>query len=160
MPAGWHYTAEGGLLEKGNTFVKFDTPSYVPSDACQWYGTLREVGPTVEDFAMALDAASSTTMTKPTPVAVSDFRGLQFDLAVEPGIKLEDCDESHVCIHSVGSGCSRYYHQSANQRETYRVLDMEGDRAIMTVGQWDDVDQASTDEARAVFDSITFVTDE
>ena len=43
-------------------------------------------------------------MTEPTPVAVSDFRGLQFDLAVEPGIQLEDCDQSHVCIHSVGPG--------------------------------------------------------
>jgi hypothetical protein len=160
VPAGWHYSPDGGLLEKGDTFVKFDTPSSVPTDACQWYGTLEKVGPAVEDFAIALDAASATTMTEPTPIAVSDFRGLQFDLAIEPGVALEDCDESHVCIHSEGSGCSRYYHESVNQRETYRVLDVKGDRAIITVGQWDDVDHELTEEAREVFESIAFVSDE
>ena len=41
-----------------------------------------------------------------------------------------------------------------------RVLNLDGDRAIMTVGQWDDVDHAMTEEARAVFDSITFVSGE
>ena len=73
-------------MAKDDTFVRFDTASHVPLDACQWSGTLSEVGPTVEDFAIALDTALSTTMTEPTPVAVSDFRGLQFDLAVESGI--------------------------------------------------------------------------
>jgi hypothetical protein len=160
VPAGWAYSADAGLFEKGDTFVKFDTASHVPRDACRWRGTLDKVGPTVEDFAIALDAALSTTMTEANPVAVSDFRGLQFDLAVESGIQLADCDESHVCIHSVGSWCSRYYHQSVNQRETYRVLNLDGDRAIMTVGQWDDVDHAMTEEARAVFDSIAFVSGE
>ena len=53
-----------------------------------------------------------------------------------------------------------WYTSPVAQRETYRVLDLDGDRAILTVGEFDDkTDAALVAEAQAVFDSITFVSE-
>ena len=44
------------------------------------------------------------------------------------------------------------------QRETYRVVDLNGERAVIVVGQSDEsIDPALTKEGRAIFDSIVFV---
>ena len=44
------------------------------------------------------------------------------------------------------------------ERETYRVVDLNGERAVIAVGHCDEsIDPALTKEARAVFDSIVFV---
>ncbi len=48
--------------------------------------------------------------------------------------------------------------QSVGERETYRVVDLNGERAVIAVGHCDEsVDPALIEEARAVFDSIEFV---
>lgn len=127
--------------------------------ACNWAGSLPEIAPSVEALADALAAAAGTTTTEPREVTVGDISGVEFDLSVESGVMLPDCTEDHVCIHSeVASHCTRYYHESESQNETYRVLDLDGDRAVLAVGEWTaGVDPALVDEARAVFDSITFV---
>ena len=44
------------------------------------------------------------------------------------------------------------------ERETYRVVDLNGERAVIAVGQSDEsIDPALIEEARAIFDSIEFV---
>ncbi len=76
-------------------------------------------------------------------------------------VDIERCSGDKICIHSEYRSCTRWYNSSVAQRETYRVLDLDGERAILTVGEFDDeTDPALVEEARAVFDSITFVPDE
>lgn len=162
VPDGWNVN-DGFLLEKEpgadgrGVFVMFSNPSYVPADACGRSGELTEVEPSVEAFADGLAAAASTTTTAPIDVKVGDFRGVEFDLTVENDVDINDCSSAQVCIHSEApTHCTRYY-QTLAERETYRVLDLHGERAVMAVGQWeDDVDPALVKEARAVFDSIEF----
>lgn len=165
VPDGWAVN-EGFLLVKEpsevpGVFVMFSNPSYVPVDACGWGGTLTAVTPSVNGFAEALDAAASTTMTTPTDVKVGDIEAVEFDLAVEEGIAIDDCDQGHVCIHSESSStCSRYY-QTTAQRETYRVFDLDGARGVVAHGQWDaNADPALVKEARAIFDSIEFIPED
>ena len=44
------------------------------------------------------------------------------------------------------------------ERETYRAVDLNGERAVIVVGQSDEsINPALTKEARAIFDSIVFV---
>jgi hypothetical protein len=161
VPEGWTYHSDGGLLEGPDAFLKFNTAGYVPSDACEWSTPLTEVGPSVMDLADALASAASTTTTPPTQVEVDGYRGVEFDLAVEDEVDIEECASYHVCIHSETAGyCTRYYHEGKDQRETVRIMDLDGDRVIMTVGQWDkDADPAMLESARAVFDSISFDTE-
>ena len=57
------------------------------------------------------------------------------------------------------ASCTRWYNSSVAQRGTYRVLDLDGERAILTFGEFDgNTDAALVEEAQAVFDSIRFIT--
>jgi hypothetical protein len=113
VPDGWTYVYDR-LLRKDvgdeeGVFLWFGRATYVPSGACTWPGTIREVPPSVK-------APESTS-------------------------------------------CTRWYDASVAQKGTYRVLDLNGERAILTFGEFDgDTDPALIDEAQAVLDSIRFVT--
>ena len=71
-----------------------------------------EVEPTIEGFADALAAQTSTTTTAPTEVMVGDYRGLEFDFGVESDIDINDCPAAtsastrrarrlHAVVHGV-----------------------------------------------------------
>lgn len=164
VPDGWTYVHDTVLRkdvgDAEGVFVWFGRATHVPADACEWSGTITEVAPSVEGFADALAAQSSTTTTNPAEVTMGDYSGVQFDFSVEGVADLADCSDSKICIHSAGTYCTRWYNSSVYQKETYRVLDLDGDRAILTVGEFDDQTEAAlVEEARAVFDSITFVSE-
>ena len=90
---------------------------------------------------------------------MGEYSGVEFDFSVEGVAELNDCSAAKICIHSESISCTRWYNSSVAQRETYRVLDLDGDRAILTFGEFDDkTDAALVEEAQAVFDSITFVS--
>ena len=165
VPDGWTYVHDRALRkdvgDAEGVFVWFDRATHVPTDACEWPGTITKVAPSVAAFADALAAQESTATTAPIEVTVGDYRGVEFDFSVEGVDDLTDCSDDKICIHSESVSCTRWYNSSVAQRETYRVLDLDGDRAILTVGEFDDQTEATlAEEARAVFDSIRFVTDE
>ncbi|MET0829980.1 MAG: hypothetical protein ABWY26_10695, partial [Microbacterium sp.] len=136
--------------------VNFQTPRYVPTDACAWKGAIVEVDPSPEAFADAMVAQTSTAGTDPVDVMVGGFPGLEYDHSVESGVDITACDDAKICLHTErANDCSRW-HSSVNERETYRVVDLNGERVVMAVLGIGSVDQALTDEARAVFDSIEF----
>ena len=57
------------------------------------------------------------------------------------------------------ASCSRWYTSSVAQRGTYRVLDLDGERAILTFGEVDgNTDAALREEAQAVLESIRLIT--
>ena len=59
----------------------------------------------------------------------------------------------------VSASCTRWYNSAVAQRGTYRVLELEGERAILTFGEFDgNPDAGLMEEAQAVFDSIRFIT--
>ena len=70
---------------------------------------------------------------------------------------LDACDRGKFCIHSsLSNECTRWY-SSAAERETYRVVDMNGQRGVLWVVQFHESSNPDlTREARAVFDSIVF----
>lgn len=164
IPDGWTMK-DGWLLIKAAdddhaAFLNFLNPTYVPTDACQWYGALIDVGPSVAGFTDALEAQGSTTTTSLTDVTLGDYRGVEFGLSVDGDLDIIDCNGVHICIHSEsGNDCTRYY-QSVARSETYRVLDLHGERAVMSVGEDAGVPAALTQEARATFDSIEFAPGE
>ena len=165
VPEGWTYVNDRVLRKDvGDTegvFVWFGHATKVPADACDWTGTNTIIEPTVEGFVQALAAQTSTTTTDPTEVSVGGYSGLEFDFSVEGVADLSECDGDKICIHSESSGCTRWYNSSTAQRETYRVLDLDGERAVLSFGEFDDRTQpALVEEAQEVFDSITFVTDD
>jgi len=135
-------------------------PGYVPTDSCGWKGAIVEVDPSPEAFAAAMSAQSSTVTTPAVEIMLGEFPGLEFDHAIESDVDINDCDERKICLHSdIASNCGRW-HSSVNEHETYRVVDLSGERVVIAVLGDRSVDPALTEEARAVFDSIEFAPDE
>jgi hypothetical protein len=164
VPEGWSWVNDAVLRKDvGDTegvFVWLGHASHVPADACQWPGTLIEVGTSVGAFADALQTQTYTTTTDVRDVSVGDFSGVEFGVAVEGVADLDDCSGAKICIHSESASCTRWYNSSVGQRETYRVLDLDGERVILTVGEFDDKTQpALLAEAQGVLDSVAFVSE-
>ncbi len=165
VPDGWQ-TVDGANLLKDDpahpgeaaVFLVFWPADYVPTDACAWQGALVPVDRTAEAFVDAMTAQTSTRSTAAKEVAVGDYPSLEFDHSVESGVDITDCDGGKFCVHSDRAlECGRWY-SDRGERETYRVVDLNGGRAVIAVGQFrESIDAALTAEARAVFDSIVFV---
>ncbi|WAJ34374.1 hypothetical protein OUO20_05415 [Arthrobacter sp. FX8] len=126
-------------------------------DACKWRGALSDDGPSAEAFVHAMAAQSSTTSTPPTKIMVGDYSGFEFDHSVESSVDINACDGGKLCIHSGSrNDCSRWY-STQSEHETYRVVDLGGQRAVVAVAHIDEsINPALMSEARAVFDSIVF----
>jgi hypothetical protein len=129
----------------------------VPKDACAWQGALVELDPSAEAFVEAMTAQTSTASTPPVKVVVGDYSGFEFDHSIEGGADIMACDDGKFCVHSESPVmCARWY-TGVTERETYRVVDVNGERAVLAVGQFhESVNPELTREARAVFDSIVF----
>ena len=160
VPEGWKTFGWGVLKEEAGewgVFVNFNGPESVPTDACQWRGAFVNVDPSPEAYVDAMAAQTSSQTTPPVEVVMGDYSGYEFDYARESDIDNTDCDVERVCLFSGlnATECGRT-HEGVHERETERVLDLNGELAMIAVGQFKEVDPALTAEARAVFDSIEF----
>ncbi|MEW1946302.1 hypothetical protein [Pseudarthrobacter oxydans] len=98
--------------------------------------------------------------TPPVEVLPGDYSGFEFDHSVEGDVDITACDRDKFCVHSsLSNECTRWY-SSAAERETYRVVDMNGQRSVIWVVQFhESINPELTREAGAVFDSIVFRSD-
>ena len=168
VPDGWrtYNGAELGrddpdLPDEWNAFLWFypDPVTDVPTNACAWKGALVQIDPTVEAFVDAMTAQASTVSTPPVKVMVGDYSGFEFDHAVESDVDILNCDGGKLCIYSdTAQDCTGRQYSNAGERETYLVVDLNGERAVISVSQsHESVNPALIEEARDIFDSIEFV---
>ncbi|WP_456824539.1 hypothetical protein [Cellulomonas sp. P5_E12] len=165
---GWE-TFDGASLGKDdpdldpNTWdvaLLFYPVTYVPTDACAWRGALVQIDPTAEAFVEAMTAQASTVSTPAVEVMVGDYSGFEFDYAAESDVDVRDCDFAKLCIYSdFAEDCngSSFDTGSVDERQTYRAVDLNGERAVIAMGSDGSINPALTKEARAIFDSIEFV---
>lgn len=163
VPDGWHsgeWFVWSDVHDEYGVAVNFGTPGFVPTDACAWRGHIAEVGPSAKDFAEAMAAQTSTATT---PAVDMDFGGLpalEFDHWVEDGIDVSACDGDQICLHSyVAYECNRW-HSLADENETYRVVELNGERAVIARLESGPAVPELVEQSRAVFDSIDFVVPE
>ena len=165
VPDGWETFDGAGvgkddpdLPDSWNATVLFYPAQYVPTDACAWQGTLVQIDPTAGAFVDAMTAQASTVSTPPVKVVVGDYSGFEFDYAVESDVDFTDCDGGRLRLLGFGAGLQRTRVHREGERETYLVVDLNGERAVIAVGQsHESMDPALIEEARAIFDSIVFV---
>jgi hypothetical protein len=166
VPDGWETFDGGGvgkddpdLPDTWNATVLFYPAQYVPTDACAWRGAFVKIDPTAEAFVDAMTAQASTVTTPPVTVVAGDYSGFEFDYAVESDVDFTDCDGGRFCLYSDSAqDCRGKVYSREGERETYLVVDLNGERAVIAVGQSDEsIDPALMEEARAIFDSIEFL---
>ncbi|MFJ6452978.1 hypothetical protein [Paenarthrobacter sp. NPDC091669] len=164
VPDGW-FALDGNSLGKDDpdhpaewaVYLTLSRAYYVAMDACTWRGALADSGPSAKAFVDAMAAQSSTASTPPAEIVVGNYSGFEFDHSIEDNVDITACNGDQLCIHSEDTQrCSRWY-KTQNQHETYRVVDLNGKRAVVAVGHIDEsINPELTREARTVFDSIVF----
>ncbi|MGC5172521.1 hypothetical protein ACLQ2Q_17940 [Microbacterium sp. DT81.1] len=166
VPDGWvtYNGAELGrddpdLPDEWNAFLLFYPVDYVSTDACAWQGAPVQIDPTAEAFVDAMTAQASTVSTPPLEVMVGDYSGFEFDHAAESDVDFTACDGGKLCIDSdAPHDCTERPYSTGGERRTYLAVDLNGERAVIAVGQSDEsIDPALSEEARAILDSIEFV---
>ena len=168
VPEGWTSLGWGAFKEEAGEWkvaVSFltvgqapDRPAYVPTDGCAWRGAIVEVEPSPAAFAAAMRAQLSTATTVPVKVTVGNYSGFEFDYSVERDVDIAGCDHALICVWSERpDACAHGF--PMNGRETERVLDINGELAVIAVAEFVSVDPALRREAYAVFDSIAFAPD-
>jgi hypothetical protein len=164
VPGGWS-ALDGNSLGKDDpdhpaewaVYLTLGPAFYVSQDACNWRGALADVGPAAEAFVRAMAAQSSTASTPPGKVMVGDYPGFEFDHSVEGDVDTTACDTGKFCIHSEMMYHCTHWYSTQNEHETYRVVDVEGRRAVVAMGYIDEsINPELMREARTVFDSIVF----
>jgi hypothetical protein len=168
VPDGW-FALDSKSLGKGDpdhpaewaVYVTLWPANYVSMDACAWMGALADVGPSVEAFLRAMAAQSSTASSPPAKVMVGNYSGFEFDHSVEGDVDINACGADRLCIYSENRFTCTHGYSTRGERETYRVVDLNGQRAVVAVGHIDEsVNPELMREARVVFDSIVFKSDQ
>jgi hypothetical protein len=164
VPDGWE-TFDGAslgkddpdLLNSWNAALLFYPVTSVPRDACAWKDALVQIDPTAEAFVEAMAAQKSTVTSRAVEVMVGDYAGLEFGHAARSDVDATNCDDNVICMHSdVAQGCTGTAYATVAWRETYRAVDLNGERAVIVLVD-ESINPALRKEARAVFDSIVFV---
>ena len=169
VPDGWG-TGGGGLWKDdpddpsvySAILLSFWPAYYVPTEACAWKGALVQIDPTAEAFVDAMTAQASTVSTPPVKVMVGDYSGFEFDYAAESDVDITGCDGQRggrwLCANSdLADICNGRGYSESGRRATYRVVDLNGERAVIALDRFTESNPALMKEARAIFDSIVFV---
>lgn len=94
-------------------------------------GALVQIDPTAEAFVDTMAAQASTVSTPVVEVMVGDYAGLEFDHAAESDIDITNCDDDKLCIYSDSAqDCNGTGYVTVGERETYRAVDLNGERAV------------------------------
>lgn len=164
VPDGWK-SFDGDSVIKDDpdhpdewaVYLTFWPADYVATDACTWVGKLAEVDSSPKAFVDAMASQTSTASTPAVEVMVGNYSGFEFDHSVEGDVDIPACDSGKFCIHSEMMYHCTHWYSTQNEHETYRVVDLEGRRAVVAVGYIDEsINPELIREARAVFDSIVF----
>ncbi len=161
VPDGWEdlRRREPGQGRPGSprihgTWPCFPYPiTHVPTDACSWKGSLVQIDPTAEAFVDAMAAQAWTASSPAVEVMVGGYFGFEFDHAAESGDDIPNCDLGRLCVYSDSpQECNGSTYGTGGKRETYRVIDLNGERAVIGLGQPDkSIHPALAKEARELF---------
>jgi hypothetical protein len=106
-----------------------------------------QVGPTVNDLAIALGAQKAYTSSKPTDVTLGGYSGKQMNLPLPSDVA--SCDKGEF-IPWAGS----IYAQGPDNRWQLWILDVDGDRLIIAATSFPATPAADLAEQQAIVDSI------
>jgi hypothetical protein len=113
------------------------------------------VGPTVDDLATALaDLAPFRVTSAPTDVTIYGYRGKHLELTV-PKIDLAECVGGNLksWIAPLNGGAF-YGYTGPGYTEEFWILDVEGNRLVVSTQRTPDMPAEVIAESRAILDSI------
>jgi hypothetical protein len=127
------------------------------SDGTPKTGTLTNPGPRVKDLARALTEQEGVTTSKPAPVTLDGYSGLYLDYRIAKSVDLEKCGgEAFDILTMEPDRESGWWIGADRGRAGIWILDVDGDRLLMSWVAGPGTTKAQMDELETMAKSATF----
>ena len=167
-PVGFTFTVQDGWTAQNggwNIIKNIDEPgelgfassilTSINADACAQQTALVDVGATVDELVNALVAQSGPLVTGPSDVTLGGYSGQRLEVMAKPGADLGNCNVPGA-LRLWEDEARHFFVVGANQQSSIYVLDVGGERVVLTTLQNDASSAADVAELSAIIDSIRF----
>lgn len=154
VPAGW--TAFDGVVlhAPDNAYLAFLTgPWDVYTDACQWVDAEAKTGPSVADLVTGLVAQVPTTNTPPRDMTVDGYSGTELTVASPPDLDFSTCYGGQYTL-MINELRMQSPMLTPGESQTMWILDLNGERGIVTYGSLTSTSPATKAQLDAMLDSL------
>jgi len=165
VPVGWEgkvggpYAAYLDRLPEGSggAGISLTVSQSIFADPCHDRGLLSpQPGPSVDDLATALAKLPGFTTTTPTAITIDGYTGKQLTLTAPANFSGCSLTADGYRLWRLPLGGIEAFNEY--QSTTFRILDVNGMRLIVSSDTWPTSDPASRTETQAIVDSIHFQT--
>lgn len=160
VPAGWANRIGFITKHAGETDEVMLTPwvvTHVYADACQWDGTLFEVGGSTDDMAAALAAQGTREVSGPTDVTLGGYPAKRIELSVPAGLDVNTCDDGGMRgWPSSASDETTGWIPRPDQTEVVYIIDVDGARVLIGTTIGPDASDQDVAELEGVIASVRF----
>ena len=118
---------QGDDEETAQMFLGGDITSLY-ADACETAGTEFDPGPSVDDLAAALASLEGFESTEPIDVTLNGYEGKRVALTVPADVDVRNPD----CVGGQYSLWSNRWYQASGQTDDLWILDVDGQRQVLT----------------------------
>jgi hypothetical protein len=125
----------------------------VYADPCTRSGDPTGVGSSVEDFVTALAAQKVTTTSKAVPVSMDGHEGVYLELSVPAGFDVRSCRGQGLVLWEAAS---EEPGADAGQVNRYWVVDVDGQRVVLSVATTEDATAETVDLFTGIAETATF----
>ncbi len=153
----WPYTEVSGQLFRS---VQYWTVDAVFTDPCAMDQDAPGAGTTVEDLAAALVRQKRTTVSEPVPVTLDGYQGLYLELTASTDVAFEDCALGYYAYWEGKPGDAQHTADSPGTVDRAWILDVDGERVVLTAVAVPDVPQKQVDELTKMVESVRFIDPE
>jgi len=136
VPAGWSTWMDMGLDGPDSSYLTFYTVQDVYLDACNWAAGKAGIGPTVDDLVIGLLGQKNLQTTTPQPLNIDGYTGVE--LVTTSQSDYTSCYTGTFAVWTLPTSPANLQitMDKPGEVRTVRILDLNGDRAVIVSGSW------------------------
>lgn len=160
VPAGWANRIGFITKHAGETDEVMFTPwivTHIYANACQWEGTLFEVGSSTDDMAAALAAQGTREVSGPTDVTLGGYPAKRIELSVPADLDVATCDNGGMMSWPASATDETTgWTPRPGQTDVVYIIDVDGARVLIGTTIGPDASDQDVMELEGVIASIHF----
>jgi hypothetical protein len=156
VPAGWTTWQDMGLDGPDSSYLTFFTVNDVYLDACNWMAGKAGIGPTVDDLVAGLFSQKGLQTTTPQPLNIDGFTGVELVISSPADLDYQSCYTGTFAVWTLPTTPANFQvtMDKPGEQRTVRILDLNGDRAVIVSGSWGTPTAATDAQIQQMVDSL------